>query len=233
MVAAERRGHSLEFFTDHSNKAALLWHPFCHLPLSVRAWYSWKEFPCCHDDVATTAARPCSLSPVCLAAYLWSGVDNEGMRTEARSLKNCVLSFPWDHVWVLKLFEMLKWWYQCSLRGHGFNVETNQLLKNPFLNIDYVFFFYCRLSLSLSVLTVSPQHLCIRLRFLLYMSLFPKNFLNHIIFSFFFLPAKYFTSRNGEHEPLYRCCRCRAHNGSKELTVHHHPRAGVLHQRRK
>lgn len=93
---------------SHKQSSFILVSHCCHLPLSVHVWFNWKDFPCCHDDVATTLECPYSLSPMCHAVYLWSGVEREGMWIGARSLKNwsCVISFPWDHVWVMKLFEM-------------------------------------------------------------------------------------------------------------------------------
>lgn len=120
----------------------------CHLPLSVHVWHSWKDFPCCHDNVATTVEGPYSLSPMCHAVYLWSGVDYEGMRIGARSLKNwsCVISFPWDHVWVMKLFEMLEWWYQWSLiqrRNKPMTQESlNKILTTFFFILVYIWVYY-------------------------------------------------------------------------------------------
>lgn len=155
----------------------------CHLPLSVHVWHSWKDFPCCHDDVATTVECPYSLRPMCHAECLWSGVDNEGMPIGVRSLKNwsCVISFPWDHVWVMKLFEMLEWWYQWSLRGHSFNVETNGWRKNPFLKF-WPFFFHFRLHLSVLIFDSITSESVYNWSLVLFYYII-KRFLNHALFS--------------------------------------------------
>lgn len=151
----------------------------CHLPLSVHVWHTWKEFPCCHDDVATTVECPHSLSPMCHAVYLWSGVDYEGMRIGARSLKNwsCVISFPWDHVWVMKLFEMLEWWYQWSLIQR----RNKPMTQESLFKILTTFFFYFSLHLSALSLIVLPQNLCINWSIVLFYYIL-KRFLNHTLF---------------------------------------------------
>lgn len=186
-----------------------------------------KGFPSLSWRCGDNSQTPCSLGPVCHAVYLWSRLEDEGVQTGAKSekLKLCdlfSLSSCLSYEIVQNIRAVISVFTQGSLIQYRNKPMTQASLFKFWPHLSVLFFPDYIASASMYKLETCTLFYYIQTRFLK----------PNVVVLFFFLlcpPAKYFTSRNGEHEPMFRCCRCRTDNGSKELAVYHHPRAGVLH----